>query len=293
MVMGEELLIIAEIGINANGDVDIAKKLIDRAKECGCDAVKFQKRTINMVYSQEYLDSPRESPWGTTQRLQKEGLEFSGFEYCEIDDHCKAVGIPWFASAWDLKSQEFFKRYDLPYNKIASAMLTHIPLLETVAAERKPTFISTGMSTIEQIDNAVHIFGKQKCPFTLMHAVSTYPCRNEDCNIGMVKTLKERYYCPVGYSGHETGLVPSIAAVVLGATAIERHITLDRTMYGSDQAASLERHGLELLVRDLRDIKGILGNGIKKIIEAELKSEKSLRYWGVGLVHENFERVNL
>jgi N-acetylneuraminate synthase len=279
MVMGEELLIIAEIGINANGDVDVAKKLIDMAKECGCDAVKFQKRTINTVYTQEFLDSPRESPWGRTQRLQKEGLEFSGYEYCEIADHCKAVGIDWFASAWDIKSQEFLKRYDTPYNKIASAMLTHIPLVEMVADEGKPTFISTGMSTYEQIDRAVSIFRVKECPYTLMHTVSTYPCKDEDCNIGMVARLKELYKCPVGYSGHETGIIPSVLAVLCGAVAIERHITLDRTMYGSDQAASLEKHGLELLVRDSRSVKAIMGDGVKKIIEAERKTEKSLRYF--------------
>ena len=277
--MTDRVFIIAEIGINANGSVDIAKKLISMAKECGCDAVKFQKRTVNTVYTPEYLDSPRESPWGKTQRLQKNGLEFTGFEYCEMDEYCKSVGIPWFASAWDIDSQVFLKRYDLPYNKIASPMLTHIPLLDMVAAEKKPTFISTGMSMYSQIDRAVEIFNEHQCPYTLMHAVSVYPCKDEDCNIGMIPMLRRRYGCPVGYSGHETGIVPSVIAVVLGATAIERHITLDRTMYGSDQPASLEKHGLELLVRDVRCARSAIGDGFKRVIDAERKAESSLRYW--------------
>jgi N-acetylneuraminate synthase len=273
------MFIIGEIGINANGDIKIAKQLINMAKECGCDAVKFQKRTIDVVYTPEFLASYRESPWGTTQRAQKEGLEFGGKEYNAIERHCKDVDIAWSASAWDLQSQWFIRKYHCQFNKVASAMLTHIPLLNEIAHEKKQTFISTGMSNVEQIDFAVEIFKKAGCPFTLMHTVSTYPCKDGDCNIKMVSTLMERYKCPVGYSGHETGIIPSVLAVSLGATVIERHITLDRTMYGSDQAASLEKHGLELLVRDCRSVKQIMGDGIKNIIPAEEKTEKSLRYF--------------
>ena len=271
--------IIAEIGINHNGSLEIAKKLIDMAKECGADAVKFQKRTIEIVYSPEFLASPRKSPWGTTQREQKEALEFSKEEYDEIDAYCKEKGIYWFASAWDEKSQEFLRQYDLPFNKIASAMLTHKRLLEMVAEEGKHTFISTGMSTLEQIDRAVEIFEKKGCPYTLMHCVSVYPCPDEWCNILMVKTLKERYNCPVGYSGHEKGILPSVLAVALGAVAIERHITLDRNMYGSDQAASLEKEDLKLLITYCRSVKHILGDGKKKILPEEEEVAKKLRYF--------------
>ena len=236
---GESPFIIAEAGINHNGDVDIAKKLIDMAKQCGCNAIKFQKRTVDIVYKKEFLDSPRESPWGTTQRAQKEALELGKEEYDIIDDYCREVGIIWFASAWDEKSQEFLRQYNLKYNKVASALLTHSRLLNMVAEEGRYTFISTGMSDWSIVDNAVDIFRKHQCPFTLMHCVSTYPSEDEECNIAAVKALKERYNCDVGYSGHEKGLLPSILAVIFGATALERHITLDRTMYGSDQAASL------------------------------------------------------
>lgn len=271
--------IIGEIGLNHNGDIEISKRLIDMAKDCGCDAVKFQKRTIDTVYTQEFLASPRQSPWGTTQRQQKEGLEFGYRDYLKINDYCKQTGIAWFASAWDLNSQDFLKQFDLPYNKIASAMLTHIPLLREVALERKPTFISTGMSSWEQIDQAVEIFTVASCPFTLMHTVSAYPIRDIDCNLAMIQTLKDRYGVPVGYSGHETGLSPSILAAALGAVAIERHITCDRTFYGSDQAASLEQHGLELLVRDARLVRATIGDGVRTVLEAERATERSLRYW--------------
>ena len=271
--------VIAEVGINHNGSIDIAKKLIDMAAECGCDAVKFQKRTIDVVYTKEYLDSPRESPWGTTQREQKEGLEFGKKEYDEVDNYCKKVGIDWFASAWDEQSQLFLKQYNLKYNKIASAMLTNIPFLELVAEEQKHTFISTGMITCKDIDKAVKIFRKYDCPFTLMHCVSTYPCPNEDCNILVIKTLKERYKCDVGYSGHEKDVLSSVLAVAAGAVVLERHITLDRAMYGSDHAASLEKRGLELLVRDSRLVGTILGDGKKRITEKEKEIAKKLRYF--------------
>ncbi len=271
--------IVAEIGINHNGDLGIAKSLIDLAKDAGCNAVKFQKRTIEIVYSPEMLAAPRESPWGTTTRQQKEGLEFGKKEYDEIDLYCRKVGIDWFASAWDIPSQDFLRQYDVKYNKIASAMLTHWDFTEYVAKERKQTFVSTGMSTIEEIDKAVGIFRKHNCPFVLMHTVSTYPCKDEECNILMVKTLKDKYGCRVGYSGHEVGVLPSVLAAVMGAEVLERHITLDRAMYGSDQAASLERRGLEILVRDSRHAKSILGSGVKTISDAEKAVAKKLRYF--------------
>jgi N-acetylneuraminate synthase len=271
--------VIAEIGINHNGDINIAKQLIDIAKAAGCDAVKFQKRTLDVVYTQDYLASPRESPWGTTQREQKEGLEFGQKEYDEIDAYCKDVGIHWLASAWDVESQHFLSQYDLQYNKVASAMLTHLPLLEEIAKEGKHTYISTGMSSFEQIDEAVAIFKKQGCSYTLLHCVSTYPCNDDDCNLNVILSLKERYSCPVGYSGHEAGILPSVLAVALGADTLERHITLDKTMYGSDQSASLEKDQLEELVTDARRVQPILGDGMKRIIQGELKTEKSLRYF--------------
>jgi N-acetylneuraminate synthase len=270
--------IIAEIGINHNGDIDTAKKLIDMAKDCGCDAVKFQKRTIDIVYKKEFLDTYRESPWGTTQRAQKEALEFGKKEYDIIDQYCKDKNITWFASAWDEKSLEFLRRYNLPYNKVPSAMLTHYNLLNLFAEEKKHTLVSCGMSNWDIIDRALDIFNKHNCPFTLMHCISTYPSEDEECNTAAIKTLKQRYNCEVGYSGHERGILPSILAVVFGATILERHITLDRTMYGSDQAASLEKRGLELLVRDARRIVMIVGDGQKNITEKEIPIAKKLRY---------------
>lgn len=272
-------LIIAEIGINHNGSVDVAKKLIDMAKECQADAIKFQKRTIDVVYSPEVLNSPRNSPWGNTQRAQKEGLEFGKEQYDEIDDYCKKKGISWFASAWDEDSQKFLRQYNLPFNKIASVMLTHKNLLEMLAEERKHAFISTGMSTFDQVDRVVKLFEKNKCSFTLLHCVSVYPCPDEWCNLGMIETLKKRYNCPVGYSGHEAGLLPSLIAVSFGAVALERHITLDRSMYGSDQSASLEQRGLELLVRDAKRIGRIIGMGEKVVIPEEEKVAYKLRYF--------------
>lgn len=277
---GEQVpFIIAEMGINHNGDVGIAKKLIDIAKIYGADAVKFQKRTIDIVYSKEFLASPRQSPWGTTQRHQKEGIELTKEEYDEIDRYCKKKSIYWFASAWDEKSQEFLRQYDLPFNKVASPMLTNKNLFTMVAEEGKHTFISTGMSSLKQIDKVVEVFEKKECPFTLMHCVSAYPCIDKWCNIKMVTVLKNRYKCPVGYSGHELGISPSTLAVALGAVAVERHITLDRGMYGSDQSISLERHGLELLVRDTREVKQIVGLGEKIAIPEEEKVAYKLRYF--------------
>jgi N-acetylneuraminate synthase len=273
----EHVFIVAEIGINHNGDLKLAKKLIEWAVLADCDAVKFQKRTIDKVYTKEYLDGYRESPWGTTQRAQKEGLEFGKEEYDEIDRFCKEQGIEWFASAWDIDSQIFLKQYNLKYNKIASAMLTNDELLNEVAGEGKYTFIATGMSTYEEIDHAVEIFRKHNCPFELMHCNSTYPMPKEDANLRLIPVLRERYGCKVGYSGHETGRIVSTSAVALGATSIERHITLDNTMYGSDQAASLNVKDLLRLTEDIRLVEQVLGSGEKVLSEKELETRKKLR----------------
>lgn len=269
--------IIAEVGINHNGDMNIAKKLIDTAVIAGCDAVKFQKRTVDKVYTTQYLESPRVSPWGNTQREQKEGLEFNEKEYNEIDVYCKAKGIEWFASAWDIDSQKFLRKYDLKYNKVASAMITNYEMLEEIANEGKYTFISTGMSIYDEIDKAIKIFKDKKCPFELMHCNSTYPMKSEDANLSIINKLKERYNCKVGYSGHEIGTLVSICAVTLGATSIERHITLDRTMYGSDQSASVEPYELCKLVKDIKEVERILGDGEKVLSQAEIEVRKKLR----------------
>ena len=276
-----KVLVIAEIGINHNGSLQLAKNLISEASGAGYDIIKFQKRKVDDVYDPEDLDRPRDSPFGSTNREQKNGLEFGKEEYDEIDSFCERLGIEWFASAWDLDSQYFLRQYNLKYNKIASAMLTVEPLLHMVAEEKKYTFISTGMSTIQEVDNAVKIFRGYDCPFELMHCNSSYPMNSEEANLKMISTLKERYKCKVGYSGHERGLQISIAAVALGASSIERHITLDRTMYGSDQAASLGLPGLRKLCRDIRVIENAMGDGVKKIYENEAAARKKLAtpYW--------------
>jgi len=273
----KKTFIIAEIGINHNGSLELAKQLIDGAVKAGCDAVKFQKRTITTVYTKEELDKPRESQWGTTNREQKYGLEFEKTEYDEINRYCKKKGIDWFASAWDIESQKFLRQYNLKYNKIASALLTHIQFLEEVAKEGKYTFISTGMSTIEEIEKAVNIFRHYSCPFILLHCNSTYPMKNEDANLLIIKTLKEKFDCNIGYSGHETGRIVSTAAVALGAKVIERHITLDRTMLGSDQAASLEIEDLCRLVVDIRTVEAALGSENKIVTEKEKEIKQKLR----------------
>lgn len=273
------VFIVAEIGINHNGDLEIAKRLIEHAKSAGCDAVKFQKRTIDVVYSPEILAQTRESPWGTTQREQKEGIEFGKGDYDAIDGHCRQLGIEWFASAWDIPSQHFLRQYSCKFNKIASAMTTHTAFLEEVASERKPTFLSTGMCTLEDIDEAVAIFKKAQCPVIVMHSVSTYPAAEKDLNLRAITTLRDRYGLPVGYSGHESSVSPSIMAAMLGAVAIERHITLDRAMYGSDQAASLELPGLLSLTSAVRKIPQCMGDGVKKVLAAEQSVAKKLRYW--------------
>lgn len=269
--------IIAEIGINHNGQLDIAKKLIDLAKDAGCDAVKFQKRTIELVYSKKFLDSPRQSPWGTTQRHQKEGLEFGQKEYEEIYQYCRKKDIPWFASAWDMESQKFLRQFKLKYNKIASAMVACKDFLREVASEGRYAFISTGMSSLEQIDRAVGIFKGLNCPFELMHCVAGYPISDESANLNCIKTLRERYQCKVGYSGHEVGLAVSFGAAALGITSLERHITLSRAIYGTDQAASIEPSGLRMLVGSVRKIQAAMGDGIIRFHEEEIPISKKLR----------------
>jgi len=269
------VFIVAEIGINHNGDIKLAKELIDVAVDAGCDAVKFQKRTIEDVYTKEELDKPRESPWGTTNREQKEGLEFGFEEYKEINKYCKEKNILWFASAWDEKSLDFLEQFDLPCHKIASAMLTDDDFLKKVRATGKPVILSTGMSTMEQIEHAVDVLGKEK--LAILHCTSTYPSKLEELNLSVIKVLEDTFNIPVGYSGHEAGITPTVAAVVLGACIIERHITLDRSMYGSDQSASVEPHGIRRLVRDVREVPVILGDGKKKIYDSEKPIIEKLR----------------
>ena len=272
------LFLIAEIGINHNGQLDIAKKLIDASVDAGFDAVKFQKRTIDKVYTKEFLDAPRESPWGTTQRDQKEGLEFSTSSYKEIDSYCKERKILWSASAWDIDAQMFMQQFNCAFNKVASPMLGHFPLLKLIASEKKRTFISTGMSTLEEIDEIVRIFKDANCPFELMHCNSTYPMKDQDANLLCIPMLKERYGCNVGYSGHESSLIKvCTTAVALGATSLERHITLDRAMYGSDQAASIETNALRNFVESVRAIPDVLGSGEKILTDAERKVRDKLR----------------
>ena len=271
------IFIIAEIGINHNGSMSICKELVDLAVDCGCNAVKFQKRDLNKVYTKDFLNSLRDSPWGSTQFAQKSGLEFGIEDYKEIDLYCKDKGIEWFASAWDLNSQKFMQKFNCKYNKIASAMIVYEDLLRLVASEKKHTFISTGMSTIEDIEKAVNIFRDAECPFELMHTVSTYPMKDENANLNVITTLKEKFKCNVGYSGHEVGLAISYAATALGITSLERHISLDRSMYGSDQSASVEAAGLRQLVGAVRKIEIAMGDGVKRIIDDENPIAKNLR----------------
>lgn len=272
------VFITAEIGINHNGDLTIAKRLIDTAVlTAGCSAVKFQKRTIDKVYTREFLDSPRQSPWGATQRAQKEGLEFNKEQYDEIDRYCKERNIDWFASAWDVDAQKFMRQYNLKYNKVASPVLTNIPILEAVAEEQRYTYIATGMSTWEEIDIAVDIFRKHKCPFELMHCISTYPMNPEEANLMLIPELRKRYGCEVGYSSHEMGNIATLGAVALGAVSVERHITLDRKMYGSDQSSSVEPAELIAIVKEIREMEKCLGTGIRAFTERELATRKKMR----------------
>lgn len=273
--------LIGEIGINHNGDIDIAKQLIRQAKECDWDAVKFQKRDINSVYTQEFLNSHRESPWGVTQREQKEALEFSIEQIAELFGYSEELGLDAFASAWDMKSLQEIEDLGPKFHKVASPFLTYHDFLFRVASYGKHTFISTGMSSLKDIGMAVDIFRRYQCPFTLLHCVSIYPCPEGYCNVKLLIEYKKAFNCNAGYSGHETGILPSILAAALGATVIERHITLDRSMYGSDQSASLERRGMELLAKYIRSIPEAMGDGIKVVLPGEAESAKKLRYWEV------------
>lgn len=278
---GQPCYVIAEIGINHNGDLDLAKRLISVAVAAGCDAVKFQKRTVDVMYTQEELAKPRENPFGTTNGDLKRGLEFGPEDFENIDAYCKAVKIPWFASCWDEQSVDLINRFEVPCFKIASASLTDDNLLRHTRATGKPLILSTGMSTIEEIDRAVEVLGREN--LVLMHTTSTYPAAYPELNLRAIPTLRERYCLPVGYSGHETGIPTSVAAVVLGACCVERHVTMDRAMWGSDQAASLEPNGITRLVRDVRLVEQSMGDGVKRVFEREYPIIQKLRRVGAAV----------
>lgn len=265
---GHPCYVVAEIGINHNGDLEIARKLISAAHFAGCDAVKFQKRTIEVVYSPDELAKPLESPFGTTNEDLKRALEFGQDEYEVIHKYCRMVGVPWYASCWDDASVDFIARFDPPCFKIASPSLTDDALLRHHREYGKPIILSTGMSTIEQIDHAIEVLGTDD--LVLLHCTSTYPAELEELNLRAIQALADRYEVPVGYSGHEVGLSPSVAAAVLGACMVERHITLDRAMWGSEQPASVEPHGIGRLVRDMRAVETAVGDGVKQVYESEL-----------------------
>lgn len=275
---GQPCYIVAEIGINHNGSLDLAKKLINVAAAAGCNAVKFQKRTLDVVYTKEELAKPRESPFGTTNGDLKRALEFGLDDYREIDRYCREVKIDWFASAWDEASVDFIAQFDVPCFKIASCSLTDDHLVRYTRKPGKPIVLSTGMSTLEQIDHAVESLGRRD--LILLHACSTYPAYYEELNLKGIHTLRTRYGVPVGYSGHETGLPSSVAAAVMGACMVERHVTLDRSMWGSDQAASLEPNGILRLVRDIRLIERSMGDGVKRVLPRELPIMDKLRRVG-------------
>lgn len=275
---GQLCFVVAEIGINHNGDLESARKLIAAAALAGCDAVKFQKRTIETVYSPEELARPRESPFGTTNGDLKRGLEFGLNEYREIDAYCRTHNLPWFASAWDAASVDFLEQFDPPCYKIASGLLTDHELLRYHRRYRRPIILSTGMSNLDEIDRAVEVLGTEQ--LILLHCTSTYPSQPEELNLRGILTLKERYGVPVGYSGHEIGLATTLAAVILGACMVERHLTLDRALWGSDQAASVEPHGFSRLVRDIRVTEKAMGDGVKRVYETELPIKAKLRRIG-------------
>ena len=278
---GHPCYVVAEIGINHNGDIDLAKRLISVAVGAGCDAVKFQKRTVDIVYTAEELSKPRESPFGATNGDLKRGLEFDYEDYQEIDRYCREVKMPWFASCWDELSVDVINRFDVPCFKIASASLTDDNLLRHTRATGRPIILSTGMSTLRQIDKAVEILGTEN--LILLHACSTYPAYYEELNLRVIPLLRERYGVPVGYSGHETGLPSSVAAAAMGACMIERHITLDRSMWGSDHAASLEPNGINKLVGYVRLVEKSMGDGVKRVLEREQPVIKKLRRVGAGV----------
>ena len=272
------VFIIAELGTNHMGDIQNAKKLIDVAAFAGCDAVKLQKKNVEKIYTKEFLDSPIESPWGSTQRDMRQYREFNDNQFKQIDLHCKRKKIPWFVSCWDVETQIHMRKFRTKFNKIASAMLIHEKLLHTIAEEKKYTFISTGMSSLKDIEKAVKIFRKYHCPFELMHCHSAYPMPIEEANLKLIPFLRKKFRCKVGYSGHEAAATyVSLPAVFLGATSIERHITLDRASYGADQAASLEPKGLNTMIRDIRVIEKIMGDGKKRIWTSEIPNLKKLR----------------
>ena len=275
---GHPCFIIAEIGINHNGDIEIAKKLIDLASVAGCNAVKFQKRTVQVVYTAEELDRPRESPFGQTNRDLKYGLEFEKAEYDVIDAYCRAKKIPWLASCWDEQSVDFIDQYDVPCFKISSASLTDDALIQHIRDKGRPIIISTGMSSLEQVDHAIDVLGKKD--LIVLHSCSTYPADYHELNLKVIPFFKERYGVPVGYSGHETGLPSSVAAAAIGACVVERHITLERAMWGSDHAASLGTSGIIRLVRDIRLAEMAMGDGIKRVMEREVPIMKKLRRIG-------------
>ena len=271
--------VVAEIGINHNGDLGLARRLIDVAAASGCSAVKFQKRTLDVVYSAAEMARVRESPFGTTNGDLKRALEFGKQQYAEIDAHCKTVGIQWFASPWDEASVDFLEEFGVPCHKVASASLTDDRLLRHMRATKKPIVLSTGMSTMAQIDHAVEVLGRDN--LIILHATSTYPAAYDELNLRVIPVLAHRFGVPIGYSGHETGIASSVASVVLGASMVERHLTLDRAMWGSDQAASLEPNGMQRLVRDIRLIETSLGDGVKRVYEREVPIMEKLRRVGL------------
>lgn len=275
---GAPCYVIGEIGINHNGDLGVARKLVDAAALSGCAAVKFQKRTVDVVYSAEELERPRENPFGPTNGHLKRGLEFGSDEFHNIDGYCKDKGVHWFASCWDEASVDFIERFEPPAYKIASASLTDDALLKHHRATGRPIILSTGMSTLKQVDHAVEVLGTED--LIILHTTSAYPAKVENLNLRMIPVLAERFGVPVGYSGHEVGLATSVAAVAMGASVVERHITLDRAMWGSDQAASVEPQGLMKLIRDIRIIEGAFGDGIKRVTEEEVPVMKKLRRVG-------------
>ncbi|OLR91406.1 N-acetylneuraminate synthase family protein [Actinokineospora bangkokensis] len=274
---GHPAYVVAEAGINHNGDVELAKRLVDVAADAGADAVKFQKRTPEIATPAAMRDTRRETPWGEMSYLEyRYRVEFDEAQYGEIARHCDKRGIAWFASPWDVPSVEFLERFDVPTHKVASASLTDVPLLEALRATGKPIICSTGMSTLEEVERAVEVLGTER--LVLLHATSTYPCPPEESNLRTIETLRQRFPgVPVGYSGHERGLQVSIAAVALGACVVERHVTLDRAMWGSDHAASLEPDGLRKLVRDVRIVETALGDGVKRVFPGEEAPRKRLR----------------
>ena len=274
-----DIYIIAEAGINHNGDLSIAKKLCTEAKKIGCNSIKFQKRNIEVVYSKEYLDQARESPWGNTQRAQKYGLELSNQDFMLLDKLCRELDIDFSASAWDFESLDFIESLNPKYHKVASAFITNLDYLKRVADFNRPTLVSTGMANLEDIDEAVRIFQSKQCPFVLMHTVSTYPTKIEDLNLKLIKFYQERYAVSVGYSGHEVGVSTTLFAVAYGAKVVERHFTLDRSMYGSDQSASLELEGMTKLVAGLRKYPKVIGSGVKTFSNDEKMVAEKLRYW--------------